>query len=91
MIGLAVAIAMALTLLLLAIAQPIVLAYIVDPVIRAFAANILGPRPARPDHPDDLGGHRRPLIALGAWLAGPNSRAVAIRTGFGNWVGRSAE
>jgi len=90
-IGVAVAITMALMLLLLAIAQPMVLAYIVDPVIRAFAGEIWDVIVRGLIIQTILVGIVGLIIALGAWLAGPNSRAVAIRTGFGNWVGRSAE
>jgi hypothetical protein len=89
-IGAAVAIAMALTLLLLAIAQPLVLAYIVDPVIRAFAGEIWGLVLRGLIIQTILVGIVGLLIALGAWLAGPHSRAVAIRTGFRGWIGRAA-
>jgi uncharacterized membrane protein YcjF (UPF0283 family) len=90
-IGAAVAIAMALTLLLLAIAQPLVLAYIVDPVIRAFAGEIWGLVLRGLIIQTILVGIVGLLIALVAWLAGPHPRAVAIRAGSRAWVGRSAE
>jgi len=89
-IGAAVAIAMALMLLLLAIAQPLVLAYIIDPVIRAFAGEIWGLILRGLIIQTILVGIVGILIALGAWLAGPHARAVAIRSGFRGWVGRAA-
>ena len=81
---------MALTLLLLAIAQPIVMAYIVDPVIRAFAGEIWGLVLRGLIIQTILVGIVGLLIALGAWLAGPHSRAVAIRSGVRGWAGRAA-
>lgn len=89
-IGVAVAIAMALMLLLLAMAQPLVLASVIDPVIRAFAGEIWDVVLRGLIVQTILVGILGLLIALGAWLAGPHSRAVAIRTGFRGWIGRAA-
>jgi hypothetical protein len=89
-IGAGVAIVMALTLLLLAIAQPLVLAYIVDPVIRAFAGEIWGLILRGLIIQTILVGIVGLLIALGAWLAGPHSRAVAIRNGVRGRIGGTA-
>jgi hypothetical protein len=89
-IGVGVASAMALVLIVLAIAKPMVLAYIVDPVIRAFAGEIWSLILRGLIVQTILVGIVGLLIALGAWLAGPNSRAVAIRSGVRGWVGGTA-
>lgn len=89
-IGVGVAITMGLTLLLFSLVQPMVLASIVDPIIRLVAGEILKVV---------LNGLVLQtvllliiglLIAVGAELAGPHPRAVAIRTTVSGWL-RPAE
>ena len=90
-IGVGVASAMALVLIVLAVAKPMVLAYIVDPVIRAFGGEIWGLILRGLIVQTVVVGIVGLLIALVAWLAGPHSRAVAIRSGVSGWIGRAAE
>jgi hypothetical protein len=90
-IGIGLASAMALVLILLAVAQPVVLASIVDPVIRALAGEIWDVILRGLIVQTILVGVVGLLIVLGAWLAGPNVRAVAIRTGVRGWIRRAAE
>ena len=90
-IGIGLASAMALVLILLAIAQPVVLASIVDPVIRALAGEIWRVILRGLIVQTILVGMVGLLIVLGTWLAGPNARAVAIRTGVRGWIRRAAE
>ena len=90
-IGVGVASAMALVLIVLAVAKPMVLAYIVDPVIRAFGGEIWGLILRGLIVQTVVVGIVGLIIALVAWLAGPHSRAVAIRSGVSGWIGRAAE
>jgi hypothetical protein len=90
-IGVALAITMALTLLLLAIAQPMILASIVDPVIRAFAGEIWDVILRGLIVQTVIVGIVGLLIVVGAWLAGPHARAVAIRSGARGWIHRTTE
>ncbi|NIV35432.1 MAG: hypothetical protein GWN58_40045 [Anaerolineae bacterium] len=90
-IGAGLASAMALVLIVLAIAKPMVLAYIVDPVIRAFGGEIWGLVLRGLIVQTIMVGIVGLIIALVAWLAGPHSRAVAIRTGVRGWIGGTAE
>jgi hypothetical protein len=90
-IGIGLASAMALVLILLAIAQPVVLASIVDPLIRALAGEIWDVILRRLIVQTILVGSVGLLIVLGAWLAGPHARAVAIRTSVRGRIRRAAE
>jgi hypothetical protein len=83
-IGIGVVVAMVLSLVVFALVQPIVLAYIVDPLLRLLAGEIVGVV--------TRGLYIQTIIVLiigllfilGAWLAGPSRRAVAIRAGASN-------
>jgi hypothetical protein len=84
-IGIGVAVAMVLSLILFALAQSVVLVNIVDPFIRLLAGEIWDVA--------TRGLYIQTIIVLivgllfilGAWLAGPSRRAVGIRTGVSNW------
>ncbi len=87
-IGIGVAVAMVLSIVVFALAQPITLAYIVDPLLRLLAGEIW--------NVVTRGLYIQTIIVLivgllfvlGAWLAGPSQRAVSIRTGVSNgWNG----
>jgi hypothetical protein len=82
---------MVLVLIVLAISKPVVLAYIVDPVIRAFGGEIWGLILRGLIVQTVIVGIAGLIIALVAWLAGPHSRAVAIRSGVRGWIGGTAE
>ena len=84
-IGVGVAVAMALSLALYVLAQPMVLASVLDPYFRAIAGEIWK-TVVRGLYIQSIfllvvG----VLIALGAWLAGSHPRAVATRSTFQGW------
>lgn len=87
-IGVGLAIAMAVTLLLLALTQPAVMASIADPLIRALAGEIWDIIIRGLVIQTVLLLIVGMLIAVGAALAGPHPRAVAIRTGFRSGLNR---
>jgi hypothetical protein len=90
-IGAALAITMTLVLILLAMAQPVVLASMADPVLRALAGEIWDVVLRGLVIQTILLGILGLLVALGAALAGPHPRAVAIRTGVRERIGRLAQ
>lgn len=89
-IGAGTAITMAVTLVLLALAQPMVLTSIADPLIRSLAGEIWDIITRGLVIQTVLLLVVGLLIAAGAALAGPHPRAVAIRTGIRNGLGRLA-
>jgi len=89
-IGIGVVITAALSLVVIAIAQPVVLAAILDPLYRALADEIWDVILNGLIWQTVLLGILGLLIALGAWVAGPSGQAVAIRTEVGGWFGKSS-
>jgi hypothetical protein len=90
-IGVAVAITMALSLLLFAVARPVFLAAIIDPLVRAVSGELWNIVVRRLLYQTILLLVVGALIAVGAWLAGPHERAVAIRTSVREQVKRLTE
>jgi hypothetical protein len=81
-IGVGAAITMALTLLVLAVAQPLMLAYIPDPTVRLVGEQILGILLRLLIIQTVLLMVIGALLAFGAWVAGPHPSAVQIRGAF---------
>jgi hypothetical protein len=90
-IGAGIAITMAVTLFLLALAQPMVLTSIADPLFRALAGEIWDIITRGLVIQTILLLVIGLLIATGATLAGPHPRAVAIRVGIRNGLSRLAK
>ncbi len=89
-IGIGVVITAALSLVVIAIAQPAVLAGILDPLIRALADEIWDVVLNGLIWQTVLLGILGLLVALGAWVAGPSEQAVGIRSEVGGWFGKSS-
>ena len=89
-IGIGVLITAALSLVVLAVAQPVVLATIPDPLFRTLADEIWGVILNGLIWQTVLLGVLGLLIALGAWVFGPSEQAVGIRTEVSGWFGRSS-
>ena len=89
-IGIGVLITAGLSLVVLAFAQPVVLANIQDPLVRALGDEIWDVILNGLIWQTVLLGVLGLLIALGAWVFGPSERAVGIRTEVGGWFGKSS-
>lgn len=84
-IGIGVAVTMGLSLILFALVQPMVLAYIADPLMRTVSQAVLDVVIRGLVIQTILLLLIGLLLAGGAALAGPHPRAVAIRTTVGGW------
>jgi len=87
-IGVGVAITMGLSLILLALAQPVLLSSILDPLMRAFAGEIWNVITQGLIWQTIFVLVVGVLIAIGAALAGPHPRAVAFRSAVSERLGR---
>lgn len=89
-IGIGVLVTAALSLVVLAFAQPVALSMILDPLFRALADEVWDVILNGLIWQTVLLGVLGLLVALGAWVFGPSENAVGIRTEVGGWFGRTS-
>jgi hypothetical protein len=90
-IGVGTAIAMGLSLIVIAVVQPALVATIVDPLVRSVAGEVVDVLLRGLVIQTILLAIIGILVAVGAALAGPSPRAVAFRASFSERLGGSAE